>query len=354
VEADEWKNRPVTKVINLLKDMGAQLQKEAEQDEELYALPRCPVPCPCERKQDELTVGQAVAPVPRERRARLVHGETEPDHEDQARPSHQYEHSYADLEDQGHSSFQYNHGTVPPETKYEHGFAWEDDAEAVAVVPSPGRGEEAQGGLLTARRDGLLTARRAKSEGDNNPEAAAERARIQGLVNAFVHKAVRGCMCGYIIGSVKSGYERFTTQYRMDRSLQHLCILCPEDPDKAEIVCPIAAIQDISALAEDGEDQFRPEVLARLHPDERRLLLMVVFRCQEQKLTQFYLLEESDDARDDFLEALRILCRYAESNSEGRAPERGAEQAADAAPEGRAAAGHSAEEGRSSDPPFAA
>lgn len=304
-----------------IQHFGLSSSDEYKQDEELYALPRCPVPCSCDGKQDELTVGQAAAPpVPRERRAQLVHGETEPDREDQGPPSHQYEHSYADLEDQGHSSFQYNHVTVAPEAKYEHGFAWEDDAEAVAVVPSPGRGEEVQGGLLTARRDGLMTARKAKSE--VNDAEAAERARIQGVVNAFVQKAVRGCMCGYIIGSVKSGYERFTTQYRMDRSLQHLCILCPEDPEKAEITCPIAAIQDISALVEDGEDQFRPEVLAHLQPDERRLLLMVIFRCQEHKLTQFYLLEESDDARDDFLEALRILCRYAESTANGRALER--------------------------------
>ena len=32
----EDKNRPVTKVINLLKDMKAQLEKEAVEDEEVY------------------------------------------------------------------------------------------------------------------------------------------------------------------------------------------------------------------------------------------------------------------------------------------------------------------------------
>merc|ERR1719407_362377 len=33
---EEWKERPVTRVVNLLKDMQAELQKEADNDEELY------------------------------------------------------------------------------------------------------------------------------------------------------------------------------------------------------------------------------------------------------------------------------------------------------------------------------
>merc|ERR1719446_896338 len=35
------KNRPVTKVINLLKDMGEQLEKEADEDEEVYEKVSC-------------------------------------------------------------------------------------------------------------------------------------------------------------------------------------------------------------------------------------------------------------------------------------------------------------------------
>merc|ERR1719198_2324529 len=38
---DESKNRPVTKVINLLKDMVAQLEKEGEEDEEVYEAMGC-------------------------------------------------------------------------------------------------------------------------------------------------------------------------------------------------------------------------------------------------------------------------------------------------------------------------
>jgi len=45
------KNRPVTKVINLLKDMQAQLEKEAEEDEEVYEK----VACWCETNDKEKT-----------------------------------------------------------------------------------------------------------------------------------------------------------------------------------------------------------------------------------------------------------------------------------------------------------
>jgi len=41
VAADEAKNRPVTKVINLLKDMITQMEKEAEEDEETYEAMGC-------------------------------------------------------------------------------------------------------------------------------------------------------------------------------------------------------------------------------------------------------------------------------------------------------------------------
>merc|ERR1719160_919925 len=47
----EWKERPVTKVVNLLKDMQAQLEKEAAEDEELYDK----LVCWCETNEKEKT-----------------------------------------------------------------------------------------------------------------------------------------------------------------------------------------------------------------------------------------------------------------------------------------------------------
>merc|ERR1719389_502656 len=40
-DVEAAKNRPVTKVINLLKDMLAQLEAEAEEDEEIYEKMAC-------------------------------------------------------------------------------------------------------------------------------------------------------------------------------------------------------------------------------------------------------------------------------------------------------------------------
>jgi len=53
----EEKNRPVTKVVNLLKDMQAQLEKEAEEDEETYQK----VACWCETNDKEKTASIADA-----------------------------------------------------------------------------------------------------------------------------------------------------------------------------------------------------------------------------------------------------------------------------------------------------
>jgi len=50
-DVEEAKNRPVTKVINLLKDMGAQLEKEQKEDEEVYEK----VACWCETNDKEKT-----------------------------------------------------------------------------------------------------------------------------------------------------------------------------------------------------------------------------------------------------------------------------------------------------------
>merc|ERR1719314_58664 len=48
---DDAKNRPVSKVVTLLKDMIAQLEKEAEEDEEVYEA----IGCWCETNDKEKT-----------------------------------------------------------------------------------------------------------------------------------------------------------------------------------------------------------------------------------------------------------------------------------------------------------
>jgi chromosome segregation ATPase len=50
-DSAEWKTRPITKVIGLLQDMQSQLQKEADQDEEMYEK----LGCWCETNDKETT-----------------------------------------------------------------------------------------------------------------------------------------------------------------------------------------------------------------------------------------------------------------------------------------------------------
>lgn len=141
-------------------------------------------------------------------------------------------------------------------------------------------------------------------------EKEAEKARLQQLVNSFAKKAVRGCPCVYL---KESTGERCSTQYRIDKSLEYLIVVSSQDTTRAEVTCPIAAIQDIYSLVEDGEGCFPAEVVSNLKPEEQNLLLMVVYRNGHSKMFRFCLLEESPESRDTFLECLRILCIYAQS-----------------------------------------
>merc|ERR1719201_1381170 len=142
-------------------------------------------------------------------------------------------------------------------------------------------------------------------------EKEAEKARLQQLVNSFAKKAVRGCPCVYL---KESTGERCSTQYRIDKSLEYLIVVSSQDTTRAEVTCPIAAIQDIYSLVEDGEGCFPAEAISKLTPEYQKMLLMVVYRSgQGGKMFRFCLLEESVDSRDTFLECLRILCIYAQS-----------------------------------------
>lgn len=141
-------------------------------------------------------------------------------------------------------------------------------------------------------------------------EKQAEKTRLQTLVNTFAKRAVSGSPCWYI----KEGTgQRMATQYRVDKSLEHLIIVNPKDPKIAEVTCPIAAIQDIYSYVEDGEQCFPADVLKSVEPTEKDLMLMVVYRNGSGKMFRFCLFEASTESRDMFLECLRILCIYAQS-----------------------------------------
>eukprot|EP00931_Biecheleriopsis_adriatica_P074140 TRINITY_DN48267_c0_g1_i1.p1 TRINITY_DN48267_c0_g1~~TRINITY_DN48267_c0_g1_i1.p1 ORF type:complete len:219 (-),score=47.85 TRINITY_DN48267_c0_g1_i1:88-744(-) len=143
-------------------------------------------------------------------------------------------------------------------------------------------------------------------------EKEQEKVRLQTLVNGFAKKAVRGCPCVYF---KEGSAERMSTHYRIDKSLEYLVLLGPKEAGPAEVTCPVAAIQDIYSLLEDGAHCFPQAVISQLSPEESDLLLMVVFCNNEGKLFRFCLLEASKESRDIFLECLRILCIYAQSGA---------------------------------------
>mmetsp|Transcript_28119 Transcript_28119/g.77414 ORF Transcript_28119/g.77414 Transcript_28119/m.77414 type:complete len:228 (-) Transcript_28119:263-946(-) len=147
-------------------------------------------------------------------------------------------------------------------------------------------------------------------------EKEQEKARIQDMVNRFARSALVGCPCVCIR---EASGERIATKYRINKNLEYLVVLSARDEAKAEITCPIADIQDIYSYVEDGETCFPPVVLSALRPEELELLLMVVFHADGDKVYRFCLLEQCIDARDTFLECLRILCIYASSARNSRA-----------------------------------
>eukprot|EP00747_Dinoflagellata_sp_TGD_P189111 gnl/TRDRNA2_/TRDRNA2_49020_c0_seq1.p1 gnl/TRDRNA2_/TRDRNA2_49020_c0~~gnl/TRDRNA2_/TRDRNA2_49020_c0_seq1.p1 ORF type:complete len:216 (+),score=39.07 gnl/TRDRNA2_/TRDRNA2_49020_c0_seq1:77-724(+) len=171
-----------------------------------------------------------------------------------------------------------------------------------AAAGSAGSPPAATGNVSS--REQTLSARSLTPE-----EKAVEKSRLQSLVNAFAKKAVKGVPCVYIR---EGAGKKYPTTYKVDKALVNLTVISPEDPLRSEVICPIAAIQDIFSVVEDGEGCFPQEVLSICSQDDKPLLLMVVY-SSAGKLYRFCLLEESQAERDTFLECVRILCIYAQS-----------------------------------------
>mmetsp|Transcript_24523 Transcript_24523/g.47654 ORF Transcript_24523/g.47654 Transcript_24523/m.47654 type:complete len:195 (-) Transcript_24523:47-631(-) len=140
-------------------------------------------------------------------------------------------------------------------------------------------------------------------------EKEQEKARLQTLVNTFARQAVKGCPCKFFR---EGGGGLLATSYCIDKGLDRLMIMSPDNSDSREVTCTISSIQDIYSLIEDGSACFPPEVVNVLRPDEQQLLLMVVYQGNNGKM-RFCIVEESCESRDNFLECLRILCIYSQS-----------------------------------------
>merc|ERR1712232_1432416 len=133
-------------------------------------------------------------------------------------------------------------------------------------------------------------------------EKELEKVRLQSVVNDFAKRAVKGCPCLFMKanGDEPGRYNAIGTEYRIDRGLENLVVVSAEDPNLADVTCPIAAIRDIYSLAEDDEECFPAEVISSLSPQDRSLLLMIVFQRQDKSL-KFCIVEKSAAARNSFL-----------------------------------------------------
>ena len=74
-----------------------------------------------------------------------------------------------------------------------------------------------------------------------------DKLRWQKMMTEFVQNASRGVPCIYLKEKPQeSEYERFTTQYFLDKDLHHFVIVAADNTAVAEVRCPIIGIQELS------------------------------------------------------------------------------------------------------------
>lgn len=121
-----------------------------------------------------------------------------------------------------------------------------------------------------------------------------------------------GCTCSYI----EEWGVRTSAVYSIDHSLSQLTIITeqrhPHFGPHVEAVCSVSEIKDIYCLSEDGVAAFPPEIISNLQPAERELLVVVIVRNDQSKKRNMYLLHESRDKRNIFLEAMKVAFMYAQ------------------------------------------
>jgi hypothetical protein len=152
------------------------------------------------------------------------------------------------------------------------------------------------------------------AEGQIVPNAVerkrVEKFRLMRIFKRFVNEASAGCPCVYLKESTR---ERCQTQYSIDNSFRYLLVRSTHDPARAEVAVPVAAIQDIYTMKNDSERHFPSGLISELSPEDKQLMLMVVYRNSQQRDFRVCLLVDSSESRDHFLECFRILCIYAKS-----------------------------------------
>lgn len=142
-----------------------------------------------------------------------------------------------------------------------------------------------------------------------------EKERLKDVVRKFVDSALQGHACRYLQESTSKSCP---TEYRIDASLRHITIHSGPSMT-SEVIFALASVHEVYSYVEDGDAYFPQPIILMVAPEDLQLLVMVVYKNEEDKLRRFCLLESSTEDRQTFLESIRILHIYAKASSAGTA-----------------------------------
>jgi hypothetical protein len=143
------------------------------------------------------------------------------------------------------------------------------------------------------------------------PLSDAERETSRSFLYDFAKTALAGVPCTSIRRQGEH-FKRTSSSYSLDRALKQLIVReAGNSGSKPMATCPLEQIKDVYSLVADGASSFPAPVLAYIHPEERDRLIMLVRDSKQDERQCIFLVLESVESRDTFLEGLRMLCMSA-------------------------------------------
>mmetsp|Transcript_63194 Transcript_63194/g.133381 ORF Transcript_63194/g.133381 Transcript_63194/m.133381 type:complete len:234 (+) Transcript_63194:213-914(+) len=163
-------------------------------------------------------------------------------------------------------------------------------------------------GTLKSSTDSLAT-----TAASSSSALAEDPARI--LLKKRVEDFQRSVVAGrtsQIVGKdpKNKAFVLCPAKIQLDKDNSHLSF-APDIPNasKATISCPLVGVYEIYVPEKDGNKAMPPAILACVPEPDRRNLLRLTFRPAPSKPSQsIYLLEASDNEREQFLEGMKVLC----------------------------------------------
>jgi len=147
----------------------------------------------------------------------------------------------------------------------------------------------------------LLTSRRGIVAGKEKPKQDAEKDEP----NDLMFSMAKGRRCKHV--SEKT-LAQMQVEYHVDTTLGHIVMKTVGAVPPKTMVCPVTSIADIYTV-NDGADCFPRRILDLLTPKEKLGLFMIVHTTDNPfaEVGRFFLVEDSESARDSLLEQLQKL-----------------------------------------------